>query len=138
MLLASVPAYQATVSEALDREFARITSVTTSRMDLVHMIAQEPGAVLTDDPGLTVEAGKRVEFEFVVFTILATQGVWNEQPILDAIAARRFGLVVLIESLDEPIRPLIAGRYTERVRTAMRAAYAPAGQQSGYWLYRPA
>jgi hypothetical protein len=107
-------------------------------MDLVHMIADEPGAVLTDDPGLAVEAGKRVEFEFVVFTILAAQGVWHEQPILDAIGARQFGLVVLIESLDEPLRPLISARYSENVRAALRAAYAPAGQRSGYWLYRPA
>ena len=137
-LLASIPAYQATVSQAADQEFARLNAETTPRMDLVHMIADEPGAVLTDDPGLAVEAGKRVEFEFVVFTILAAQGVWHEQPILDAIGARQFGLVVLIESLDEPLRPLISARYSENVRAALRAAYAPAGQRSGYWLYRPA
>jgi hypothetical protein len=138
ILLASVPAYQATVSQAVDQEVARLTGQMTPRTDVVQMIATEPGAVLTDDPGLAVEAGKRVEFEFVVFTILATQGVWNEQPIVDAIGARRFGLVVLIESLDEPLRPLISARYTETVRAALQAAYAPAGQRSGYWLYRPA
>lgn len=138
ILLASVPAYQATVSQTLEQEFARLDLQVTPRMDLVQMIAEEPGAVLTDDPGLAVEAGKRVEFEFVVFTILATQHVWNEEPILDAIDARQFGLVVLIESLDEPVRPLISARYTESVRVALRSAYAPAGQQSGYWLYRPA
>jgi hypothetical protein len=136
-LLTSVPAYQATVSQTLDQEVARATGERAPRMDLVQVIAGEPGAVLTDDPDLAVEASKRVEFEFVVFTILAMQGVWNEQPILDAITARQFSLVVLLESLDEPVRPPIAARYSEHVRAALRAAYAPAGQQSGYWLYRP-
>ena len=136
-LLASVPAYQANVSQALEQEFARRDNQPTARAELVAMAAREPGAVLTDDPGIAVEAGKRVEFEFVVFTILATQGIWNEQPILDAIAARRFGLVVLTTSLDDPVRPLISARYTETVRLALRAVYAPAGQLTGYWLYRP-
>ncbi|MDQ6672795.1 MAG: hypothetical protein M3069_18970 [Chloroflexota bacterium] len=136
-LIMGVPAYQATVSQALDLHFGGVAAGVAPQLELAPLVASEPGRVLTDDPGLAVLAGKRVEFEFVIFTILAAQGVWDERPILDAIGAKQFGLVVLEESLDEPPRPLISARYTPLVRAALQAAYAPAGQQAGYWLYRP-
>lgn len=136
-LLISVPAYQATVSQALALHVSGATGGIASQLEVAPLVATEPGAVLTDDPGLALLAGKRVEFEFVIFTILAAQGVWDETPILDAINARQFGLVVLEESLDEPPRPLISARFTKRVRTAIQGAYTPAGQQAGYWFYRP-
>ncbi|MGI9147460.1 MAG: hypothetical protein ACR2IK_13040 [Chloroflexota bacterium] len=137
-LLTSVPAYQATVSQALEGRVDSATGGVPPQLAVASLVAAEPGRVLTDDPGLALLAGKRVEFEFVIFTILAAQGVWDEHPILEAIAARQFGLVVLEESLDEPPRPLISARYTSRVRDALQAAYTPAGQQAGYWFYRPA
>jgi hypothetical protein len=137
-LLMGVPAYQSTVSQAVDLLVARSNGRSTPQVDVARVVAVEPGAVLTDDPSLAVLAGKRVEFEFVIFTILAAQGVWDETPILDAIRARRFSLVVLAESLDDPPGPLISARLTDNVRAALRAAYTPAGQQGGYWLYRPA
>jgi hypothetical protein len=136
-LLMGVPAYQATVSQALDLHFGGAAASTAAQVDVAPLVASEPGPVLTDDPGLALLAGKRIEFEFVIFTILAAQGVWDERPILDAIEARRFGLVVLEVSLDEPPRPLISARYSTRVRAALQATYTPAGQQSGYWFYRP-
>jgi hypothetical protein len=136
-LLIGVRAYQATVSQALDLHFSGAAASAAAQVEVAPLVASEPGPVLTDDPGLALLAGKRVEFEFIIFTILATQGVWDEGPILDAIDARQFGLVVLVESLDEPLRPLISARYTARVRAALLAAYTPAGQQSGYWFYRP-
>jgi hypothetical protein len=137
-LLTCIPAYQATVSQALELLVGGATGGTPPQREVAPLVAAEPGTVLTDDPGLAVLAGKRVEFEFVIFTILATQGVWDESPILNAIQARQFGLVVLEESLDEPPRPLISARLTERVRAALQSAYTPAGQQAGYWFYRPA
>ena len=137
-LLICVPAYQATVSQALELHVGGATGGIGPQLQVVPVLAAEPGAVLTDDPGLAVLAGKRVEFEFVIFTILASQGVWDETPILNAIGSRQFGLVVLEESLDEPPRPLISARLTARVRAALQSAYAPAGQQAGYWFYRPA
>jgi hypothetical protein len=122
----------------VDMLVARVNGQSPPQVATAQVIATEPGPVLTDDPGLALLADKRVEFEFIIFTILATQGAWDQTPILDAIGARRFGLVVLTESLDEPPRSLIAARLTEGVRAALRAAYIPAGQQDNYWLYRPA
>jgi hypothetical protein len=136
-LLIGVPAYQATVSQALDLHLGGATGGGAAQLGVAAVVAAEPGRVLTDDPGLAILAGKPVEFESIVFTILAVQGVWDETPILDAIRARRFGLVALTESLDDPPRPLIAARLTETVRAALRSTYAAAGQQAGYWFYRP-
>jgi hypothetical protein len=136
-LLMCLTAYQATVGQALDLHFTGATDGIAAQREVASLVASEPGRVLTDDPGLALLAGKPVEFEFVIFTILAAQGVWDEAPILEAINARQFGLVVLEQPLEEPPRPLITARFTQTVRAALQAGYAPAGQQAGYWFYRP-
>ena len=94
----------------------------------------ETGDLLTDNSGLAVAAGKRIEFEFQIFQLLNAEGQWSEQPILDAVAARRFSLVALMHPLDGPVE---GTRWTPALRAALRAAYVPAGQQAGFWLYRP-
>jgi hypothetical protein len=81
-----------------------------------------------------VAAGKRIAFEFQIFQLLHVEGRWSEQPILEAIAARRFALVALMHPLDGSIE---GTRITPAVRDALLAAYAPTGSQAGFWLYRP-
>jgi hypothetical protein len=81
-----------------------------------------------------VAAGKRIEFEFQIFQLLAVEDHWSEQPILDAIAAHRFSLVALMHPLDGPVE---GTRWTPAVRQALSQAYTPAGTDSGFWLYRP-
>jgi hypothetical protein len=135
-LLTCVPAYQATMHQALAMLDTGRSPDSAGRFEAAALVANEAGPVLTDDPGLAVLAGKRVEFE-LIFTLLAVQGIWDEPPIMNAIHAREFGLVILQEPLDAPPRPLNSERFTETVRAALQAAYAPAGQIGGYWLYRP-
>ncbi len=135
-LLICIPAYQSTMNQTAVVAFGDAPVGIADRLQAVAVVANEPGAVLTDDPDLALQAGKRVEFE-LIFTLLALQGVWNEAPILNPIHARQFGLVVLQEPLDAPPRPLLTARLTENVRGALRDAYEPAGQIAGYWLYRP-
>jgi hypothetical protein len=101
---------------------------------LIDEVAHEPGDLLTDNSGLAAAAGKRIEFEFQIFQLLIAEGHWSEQPILDAIAARRFSLVALMHPLDGP---LAGTRWTPALRSALEAAYAPAGGEAGFWLYRP-
>jgi hypothetical protein len=101
---------------------------------LVDRIAQERGDLLTDNSGLAVAAGKPIEFEFQIFQLLEAEGQWSEQPVLDAIAARRFSLVALMHPLDGPVD---GTRWTPALRAALRAAYVPDGEQAGFWLYRP-
>jgi hypothetical protein len=148
-LFIAVPGYQATAVEASVNvgELLRppapryLTLVgdggsTPLRVDatFVAEIAQERGALLTDNSGLAVAAGKPIEFEFQIFQLLEAEGQWSEQPILDAVAARRFALVALMHPLDGPIE---GTRWTPALRAALLTAYAADGQRAGFWLYRP-
>jgi hypothetical protein len=137
-LLMSIPAYQATMTQAVTTAAAGHSADSSQRLEAAGLIANEPGPLLTDDPDLSLQAGKRVEFE-LIYTLLALEGVWDESPVLDAIAARHFGLVALLEPLEAPPQPqpLRSAHFTERVRQALRSAYTPSGQIEGYWLYRP-
>jgi hypothetical protein len=148
-LLIAIPAYQATaveaattVNEALKQpsprylSFVGDTGAVPFRVDaqFVEQVAREPGDVLTDNSGLAVAAGKRIVFEFQIFQLLNAEGHWSERPILDAVAERRFSLVALMHPLDGPID---GTRWTPALRSAIGAAYVPAGAQAGFWLYRP-
>jgi len=135
-LLTCIPAYQATMNQTAAVALSGPPANVADRLHAAAFVAHESGPVLTDDPDLALQAGKRVEFE-LIYTLLALQGVWDETPVLDSIRARQFGLVVLQEPLDAPPRPLLSAHLTDRVRTALRDTYAPASQIGGYWLYRP-
>ena len=133
-LLVGIPGYQAVVHEA-----RRVLPVdgnvwVKAQLGLAPLIAAEPFDVLTDEPALAVAAGRRVELEFMIFSLLAGSGFWDERPVLAAIKARRYGLVVLSRPLDIPPEQ---ARWTTAMAAALKSSYAPAGQQDGYWLYRP-
>lgn len=132
-LLLAVPGYAATV-----KQIVQLASTDSStQVDAAAWLAQQSGEVLTDNPDLAVLAGKPVDFEFIIFTILAAQHVWDEQPILDAIDARRFSVVLLSEPVETPQPHLIAARWSPAVQTAIEANYVADGQQGPYWVYRP-
>jgi hypothetical protein len=133
-LLVPIPGYQAVVREAWEVLPAGGSAQHRARTALAARLAGEPGELLTDDPDLAVAAGRPVLFEFTIFELLADQGIWDERPIVDAIQARCFGLVILSTPLDAPGEQV---RWSAGVGRAIGSAYAPAGQQYGYWLYRP-
>jgi len=102
-LLVAVPGYQATAVEAAANLSDLIQPTQPRYLSLVadigaapyrveahfiDKIAHEPGDLLTDNSGLAVAAGKRVEYEFQIFQLLHVEGLWSEQPILDAIDAQ--------------------------------------------------
>jgi hypothetical protein len=148
-LLIAVPGYQATATElalnAADTlqpasphflSFVGDAGATPLRIDaaFVDYIARQPGALLTDNSGLAVAAGKPIEYEFQIFQLLRVQDNWSERPILDAIAARRFSLVALMHPLDGSIDDT---RWSPALQSALQDAYVPDGVQAGFWLYVP-
>ena len=148
-LLVAVPGYQATAIQVVDTAADMLWPTSPRYMSLVgeseveplrvdtrfiDELAREPGDLLTDNSGLAVAAGKRIAFEFQIFQLLAVENHWSQQPILDAIGAQRFSLVALMHPLDGPIQ---GTRLTSAVRNALQQAYAPAGAEAGFWLYRP-
>ncbi|MBV9355838.1 MAG: hypothetical protein JO023_09955 [Chloroflexi bacterium] len=136
-LLIAMPAYQATAYEGLLLTQTGETPGLHDQAQLTQLVAQTPGDVFTDEPGIAIAAGKSIQFEAVIYTVLAEQHLWDQTPILDAIHAKRFSLVVLDESLDDEPPPIEAERITRTVRDALHDAYEPIGQQNGVWLYRP-
>ena len=148
-LLVAVPAYQAVAFESASatRDLLRPQSPAYLSLvgdggpqpyrveaSFVPRIAREAGDVLTDNPGLAVAAGKRIAFEFQIFQLLEAQGLWSDEPIVKAIFARQFALVVLMHPLDGPLQ---GTRWTPAIRDALRTAYVPDGRQAGFWVYRP-
>jgi hypothetical protein len=134
-LLIPIPGYQAVVRETLRSIPAGTAAGMQGQLALEPMVAAEPGDVLTDEPALAVAVGKPVTYEFVIFDLLVTQGRWNERPILDAVEAQRFGLVILSTPLETPPDQ---ARWSPALVAALRSSYASAGQAGNYWLYRPA
>jgi hypothetical protein len=148
-LLIAVPAYQATATAlafaTADRlrpstpsYVSMVSDVDTSPMRVdatfVDYVTDQPGDLLTDNSGLAVAAGKRIEFEFQIFQLLRADDHWSQRPVLQAIAARQFSLVALMHPLDGPIDNT---RWSPELQAALLDAYVPAGTQAGFWLYRP-
>jgi hypothetical protein len=148
-LLIAVPGYQALAVEIGDTAVDVLSSGMPHYLSLVgdsgnvpmrvetsfvEHLAREPGDLLTDNSGLAVAAGKRIQFEFQIFQLLGAEGHWSEQPILDAISEHRFAIVALMHPLDGPVD---GPRWTPALRSALARAYAPAGAEAGFWLYRP-
>jgi hypothetical protein len=148
-LLIAVPAYQATATEIGGDLFELLRPPTPRylslisdggadpyRVDarLVEEIAREPGAVLTDNSGLAVAAGKRIEYEFQIFQLLRAEGLWSEAPIVESIGERRFSLVALMHPLDTPVEDT---RWSTAIQSALRDNYVETVAEFGFWLYRP-
>jgi hypothetical protein len=148
-LLIAVPAYQATATDVGGSAFDLLRPSTPTYLSLVSdagtdpyrvdaafidFVAHEPGELLTDNSGLAVAAGKPIEYEFQIFQLVGAEGHWSEQPIVDAIDARRFSLVALMHPLDGPIADT---RWSSAIQAALLANYVDAGSRAGFWLYRP-
>ena len=119
------------------REIASIEALTLAAEETMQATSAEAKAKSGTAAATGLAAGQLKTEVDTLAKLLTPTGDAGLPAILDAIKARQFGLVVLEESLDEPPRPLISARFTEPVRTALQAAYTPAGQQAGYWFYRP-
>jgi hypothetical protein len=133
-LLVPIPGYQAVAREALHLLPDGGVAGVRAQLALIPLLAAELGEVLTDEPALAVAAGQPVAYEFVIFGLLVGQGHWDERPILEAIEARRFSLVILTIPLEAP--PAQA-RWSPALIAALRSSYTPEGHLEGYWLYRP-
>ena len=133
-LLVPIPGYQAVVREALHSPPLGAMAGAQGQLALQPLVAAEPGDILTDEPALAVAAGKPVDYEFVIFELLVRQGLWDERPILDAIEAQRFGLVILSTPLEAPPDQ---ARWAPTLVAALKMSYTTAGYVGDYWLYRP-
>jgi hypothetical protein len=133
-LLIPIPGYQAVTREALHVLPTGGPAAVRAQISLAQMLAAESGEILTDEPALAVGAGRPIAYEFVIFDLLVGQGRWDERPILEAVEAQRFSLVMLkipIEASSEQ------AHWSPGLVSALTAAYSLVGHADGFWLYRP-
>lgn len=105
---------------------------------LVERIRQAPGDVLAEDLSLPVVAGKPGTFEPVLYDIFFETGAVSPSQVIGALAAGRFGLLLLSSPMDRPeweTDPQIM--WPRAIRPAMRAYYCLEGRIDKYFVYVP-
>lgn len=89
----------------------------------VKFIANTPGEILTDDPGLLLMAGKPIRYDDPSTQGPAVRlGAWDQRGMLDDIANKRFTAIMLpIDVRKEALDA--AGRWTPEMLAAIREHY---------------
>lgn len=99
----------------------------------VHRIAAAAKPVASENMSLLMQAGKPVLFEPGIVTELASQGKWDEAPLLHTIRSGGFAFMITIDNTEggSPVR-------TASVDAAMRISY-PLVEQVGpdLWVHVP-
>lgn len=102
------------------------------------LVAAARGEVYAELAGLCVQAGKPVPYQPFIMSELARQGIWDPAPWHDAIAARRFELMIFCQDPQGE-----AGRiYTAGAFALVREHYEESARYDGgalwtYYIYRP-
>lgn len=99
------------------------------------LVATSDGAILADeDMGALVMAGKPLFYQPFEMTQLARAGVWNQQPLLDAIDRKAFAWILLhrVDGVD-----LVGDRWTPEMLGAIDRSYKLDRQIGNTYAYRP-
>ncbi len=107
---------------------------TAAQWRVVERIRESTGPISSENMTLVLRAGRAVLYEPAIVKQLATQGAWDEAPLVDMIRARRFAFML---TTDDAL-----GRYSLRTATVdatMRTAYpVVTAVAPGLWLNAPA
>jgi hypothetical protein len=68
----------------------------------VEQVRRAPGAVLSEDIGITALAGQSTAFEYVIFSMLWLDGHWRDDQLLNDVATGRYQRLILLGS-DDPL-----------------------------------
>jgi len=108
------------------------------RAAVIDAVRREPGSVLTEDALVALAAGRRPAISDAAPLLkLTRKGDPRARRVIEALAQRRFALVVLNadpKSSERWYRVVYLG---EPFTTALEAHYREAGTVDGYSLYRP-
>lgn len=109
-----------------EREFGRrwpTTQVTRGYDHVLNFLSStDDGPVLSEDPGIVVQAARQLEYyDPSLMQKMADAGSWDQQPLLEAIEARHFSVILTLVDLERS--PERAGRWTPEVVAAILANY---------------
>lgn len=88
------------------------------------------GPVLTERPGLALQAGHKPWWQPFICTQLDHEGQWDQQPVIDALRDSRFEYVGMVMQGDRD-------QMDDVVREALESAYSPVTGLAGTILYAP-
>ena len=114
-------------------------STSTANAELLDIVKAADGPVLADeDMGLLPLAGRPIEFQPFELTQLAAAGSWDQQPVVDAIYAQRYAVILVFSFPDFAVEQ---ERWTPEMLGAIAAAYEPATEVDTAYgktvVYRP-
>jgi hypothetical protein len=102
---------------------------------IAQLVEQTGGAVLTDEGmDALALAGKPIYLQPFEMTQLARAGMWNQQPLLDAIDNKAFALVMLF---NPPQTDLLSQRWTPEMLAAIERNYRVTQQIGSTFVYQP-
>ncbi|MFI5393968.1 MAG: ArnT family glycosyltransferase [Candidatus Binatia bacterium] len=117
-------------------EWVEIPSVQEQHetAQLLEIIRNADGPVLSQNLTLLFLAGKPVEFQPCDMAHVAYQGEWDQSGFVARIEGRQYQLVIL--HFDVARHPDWEG-FTPSMVAAIRGHYVPAQSLAGYWIYKP-
>ena len=101
---------------------------------LLQMVRQAKGPVLSQDLTLLTLAGKPVEYQPCDLPHMAYLGRWDQRDFVEHIEHQRYALIVL--GFDVRTSQDLVG-FTPQMIAAIRDAYAPSGVLAHHWIYTP-
>jgi trehalose/maltose transport system permease protein len=102
---------------------------------IAQLVEQTGGAVLADEGmDALALAGKPIYLQPFEMTQLARAGMWNQQPLLDAIDNKAFALVMLF---NPPQTDLLSQRWTPEMLAAIERNYRVTQQIGSTFVYQP-
>jgi hypothetical protein len=118
----------------------RAGTISHRTVDLVAGMVRPGERVLAEDPSIEIALGRRpVVMDPFMLARLERAHPEQVDPLISWIDARRFDLVVLVVSLEDPTVEFWWNdfQYGPRVAAALRKSYRPDGLVGRYFVYRP-
>lgn len=104
---------------------------------LEQMVCSAPGPVLADEMmSLLVVCGREVLLQPFEFRLLATEGKWDQSPVVADIQAGEFALI-LISDHPPYLENTARDRWTPEMWSAIQERYEPVTVLAGTTVYRP-
>jgi hypothetical protein len=122
------------------QQVARAARAPEARRDRIAAVARaEPRPVLSEDPLVTLAAGRRAEItDASTLRSRFRKGEPRARAIRDRVARGRYGLIVLNENLSAQRNLWYRDfQFGDSIAAAIASRYVEAGTVDGFWLYRP-
>jgi hypothetical protein len=124
--------------ETLDNESGLLRGRQTASKDLIwleNIVLQSDGQVLGDEHmGMLTLSNKPLLIQPFEVTQLANDGLWDQQPLLNAIRERKFSHILIH---DFPGFPVYKERWTPEMLNMIQSEYSVKQKLGGTWVYVP-